>query len=103
MKIYVTKKYYKRSVKGREPIKYNAKQPKGVGTDVHATVMLDPVLKKHGDLREALLRHERKEMLLWGKGESGCHRKALLSESDKIRRLGGVSGFWREVERRKKK
>ena len=101
MKVYVTKRYYKRSRPGEEPIKYSAKQ-KRVGADVHAKVMMDPVLKEHDDLRRALLRHELSEIRSWGRGESNAHSKARKKEPKAIRNIGGVSGFWREIRRREK-
>jgi len=102
MKVYVTKKYYKHSRVGEEPIKYKAKQ-KRVGADVHATVFMDPVLKKHPDLRKALIKHEKTEIRAWGRGESGGHSKARRHEPKAIRNIGGVSGFWREIKRRENK
>ncbi|KKL86535.1 hypothetical protein LCGC14_1943760 [marine sediment metagenome] len=102
MKLYIKKKYYKRSRKGREPVSYHAKQPKGVGTDVHATLYLDPVLKKHRDLRKGLIRHEKEELKAWGRGKSGGHTIARRKEPKLTRDIGGVSGFWKEIERRKR-
>lgn len=101
MKIFVTKRYYKRRRIGEEPIKYKAKQ-KRVGADVHATIMMDPVLKKHPDLRKALVRHEVSEIRAWGKGSTSAHSSARSKEPKAIRNIGGVSGFWREINRREK-
>lgn len=101
LKVYVTKKYYKRSRVGEEPIKYHAKQ-KRIGADVHATVYMDPVLKKHPDLRKALVRHETDEIRAWGKGSSSAHSGARKREPKVIQNIGGVSGFWREIKRREK-
>ena len=102
MKIRLVKKYYKQSRKGREPVTYSAKQPSGVGTDVHATLYLDPVLRKHKDLRKGLIHHEKEELKAWGSGKSGGHTIARKKESKLTRNIGGVSGFWKEIERRKK-
>lgn len=103
MKVFVTKRYYKRSVRGREPIKYKARQPHGIGKDIHVTIRMDPVLKKHPDLRKALLRHEISEIRAWGKGKTGTHKKAREKEPKLLRKIGGVMGFWREIKRREKR
>ena len=103
MDIRVRKRYYKRSKKGRSPASFIARQPRGVGTDVHATIRLDPVLKKHKDLRKGVLKHETDEIKAWGKGKTSTHRYANRNEPKVTRRLGGVKGFWREIERRNKR
>lgn len=103
MKVILKKEYYSRSKRGREPIKYHAKQPKGVGTDVFAIVRLDPILRKHKDLQKVLLHHERNELQEWGKGSRGSHSKARRKEPRLTRSIGGVSGFWKEIERRERK
>jgi hypothetical protein len=100
MKIRVKKRYYKRSQRGREPIKYHASQPRGIGTDIQATIKIDPVLKRHKDLRKSLLKHEMDEIREWGRGRRAGHTKARKREPKKIRTIGGVSGFWKEIERR---
>ncbi len=102
MRVFITKRYYKRSQKMREPAKFHAGQPKGVGTDVHAVVTLDPILKKHKDLHDAIMGHERRELELWGKGAKAAHTKAHNKEPKWVRDIGGVSGFWREIKRREK-
>lgn len=95
--------YYKGIRKGKQPIKYHAEQPKGIGTDVKATIYLDPILKYHDDLRDALVNHEIREIITWAKGEKGAHTKARSQEPKAIRDIGGVSGFWKEIERRERK
>ena len=102
MKLYITKKYYKTSIRGREPIRYKARQKK-VGTDIHATIRMDPVLKKYPDLRKVLLQHEKTEIREWGKGKTGGHRAAVKKEPKILRKIGGVSGLWREIKRRERK
>lgn len=102
MKVYIKTKYYKQSKKGREPAKYHATQKGGVGHDVHATVMLDPVLKKHPDLKKAILKHEQNEIKSWGKGETASHSTSKKKEPALTRNIGGVSGFWSEIKRREK-
>jgi len=102
MRIIINKTYYKNSVKGREPIKYSVKQPKGVGTDVHASIKIDPVLKKHKDLRKALLYHEKREISAWGSGKTNAHSLARKREPKLTKNIGGVSGFWKEIGRREK-
>ena len=103
MKIHITKTYYKVSRKGREPAKFHAKQPRGLGTDVHAKVMLDPILKKHKDLERGIMRHEREEIEHWGHGHIASHHVARSKEPKLTRNIGGVSGFWKEIDRRNKK
>ena len=101
MKIFVTKKYYARTRRGREPIRFKARQKK-VGSDVHATIVMDPILKKHSDLRKALLAHEKREISSWGRGKKGSHLKARKKEPKKLQKIGGVTGFWKEIKRREK-
>ena len=102
MKLHIKKKYYSRVRWGEQPIKFRISQPKGIGTDVYCVIYLDPILKRHKDLREALLKHEIEEITDWAKGGKGSHSKARRSEPVIIRNLGGVSGFWREVKRRER-
>jgi len=109
LKLFVKKKYYKNSVKGRDPVKYKVKfkehydekKKKWVAHEGHAVVFMDPVLKKHPDLRRALLRHETDEIKAEGSGESGAHSKARRNEPKLTKNMGGVSGFWREIKRRR--
>jgi hypothetical protein len=101
MKVKIKKVYYKRSQKGRDPIKFSASQPKGVGTDVHAVVKIDPVLRKHKDLRKAMMRHEEYEIKDWGNGCNKAHYHAKRREPKLTRKIKNVSGFWQEIERRK--
>lgn len=100
VRVKLTKRYYKRSRPGEEPIKYKAKQPGGVGSTVHATIHLDPVLKKHPDLRKAMISHEINEIKDWASGKTGSHKKARKKEPKLTRNIGGVSGFWKEIRRR---
>ena len=102
MKLYIRKRYRKRSKRGGKPASFHATQPKGVGTDVHAIIKLDPILKKHKDLRKGILRHERKEIEAWGRGRTDSHRYANNREPEVTRRLGGVRGFWKEIRKREK-
>ena len=103
IQVKVTYKYYKRVRQGEEPIRYVARQPKGVGTNVFATIYLDPILKKHPDLLKALLKHELNEIKAWGMGKAGVHTKARVREPALTRKIGGVSGFWKEIKRRESK
>ena len=98
-----TYKFYKRVRQGEEPIHYTAKQPKGVGTNVFATIYLDPILKKYPDLMKALLKHELNEIKAWGMGKTGVHAKARSREATLTKNIGGVSGFWKEIKRRENK
>lgn len=104
MKLYLKRRYYKGSQRGRDPIRFHVRQPRGVGTDVHGTIWLEPVLKKrqNTDLRTALLKHELVEIKAWGKGGKGSHTRAKSREPALIRNIGGVSGFWREIAKRNK-
>jgi hypothetical protein len=104
MKLHLKRKYYKHTKSGREPIRFHVTQPEGIGTDIYGTIWLDPVLRKraNADLRKALIKHETDEIKAWGRGKSGVHTKAKSKEPKLIREIGGVSGFWREIERRNK-
>jgi hypothetical protein len=102
MKVHLKKVYYKNVRKGKEPCKFVAKQPKGIGTDIYATVKLDPILrkKKLKPIKDAMVRHEVNEIKVWGKGETAPHRKANSKEPYSTRVvLKGTKGFWRHVEK----
>lgn len=102
MKTTVKIKYYKKSRRGREPIKFSAYQPGGVGTDITVTLKADPILKEYPELRAALFRHEIDEITAWGRGERGTHKKARSKEPRAIRNIGGVSGFWKYIDKKEK-
>jgi hypothetical protein len=102
MKVHVTKRYYKTTNKKREPISFSANQPRGIGTDVHAVIKIDPILKKHKDLRKAMLKHEVYEITDWGKGCNLAHKHAKHKEPKLTREIGGTKGFWKEIKRRGK-
>ena len=104
MKLCLRRAYYKRSRVGREPVRFHVRQPQGVGTAIRGTIWLDPVLRKrrHADLRQALVRHETDEIKAWGKGKAGAHTRAKSREPKAIRSIGGVTGFWREIQRRER-
>ena len=97
------RRYYSTSRVGREPIRYSANQPRGVGTTVYATVYLDPILRTYPDLERALLRHEINEIRAWAEGQTGAHTIARKKEPKCLTDIGGVSGFWREIARRQKR
>ena len=101
--IAITKRYYPKSLVGREPIRYSAKQPNGIGSTVYAIIYLDPILRKHPDLERALMRHEVNEIRAWSTGKPGAHTIAKSKEPKMLRDIGGVSGFWREIARREKR
>jgi hypothetical protein len=102
MKVHVTKIYYKNTNRKREPICFTAKQPRGIGTDIHAEIKLDPILKKHKDLRKAMLKHEVYEITDWGNGCNSAHKHAKHKEPKLTREIGGAKGFWKEIKRREK-
>jgi hypothetical protein len=77
-------------------------QPGGVGTDVYATIRLSPVLRKHRDLRDGIVKHEVEEIKAWGRGSTRPHRIANNKEPSVTKRLGGERGFWEEIRRREK-
>jgi hypothetical protein len=100
--VVVKRSYYARSRPGEEPIRYKAKQPRGVGTTVHVQMIEDPVLRRHKDLQRALEGHEIREAKAWGEGKSNAHTVARRNEPALSKRIGGVGGFWKEVRRREK-
>jgi hypothetical protein len=100
MRYTFKKEYYKRRRPGEEPISFHASQK---GNRVKATIKMDPVLKKHPDLRKALLAHETSEIKAWATGDTAAHSQARAKEPVAIRNIGGVSGFWREIKRREKR
>ena len=102
MKVYAKKLYYKSNRRSEPPARYSARQPKGIGTDVHATIRLAPILKKHKDLRKGILKHEMEEIKAWGKGKTNSHRFASSKEPRVTRKLGGERAFWKEIDRRDK-
>jgi len=103
MKVHVKKRYYKRNLRHRSPATYEAEQPHGVGTDVHATIKMSPILRKHKDLRDGILKHEMEEITAWGRGSTRPHRTASSKEPLITRKLGGERGFWKEIDRREKR
>jgi len=92
--------WYKESKPGREPVKFVAKKigPK----NIHITIFADPILKKHKDLKDALFKHEVREAMLWCRGKTNAHTIARRNEPNLTEHIGGVSGFWREIDRREK-
>ena len=105
MKVRIKKRFYKRSQVGRNPMVFEAKQPKGIHTDIYAVINIDPILrkKKHKDLRDGMLKHEKDEIYDWGKGCDKAHHHAKRKEKKLTRSLKSVDGFWREIKRREKK
>jgi len=101
MKVHIKKVYHKKTRIGRPPASFHAKQPKWVGTTVHAVVKLDPILKKHKDLHRGIMKHEKHEIKAWGQGLPMPHAHARTKEPKLTRNIGGVSGFWKEIDRRK--
>ena len=98
LKIHVRKKYLKRDYVGKSPIHFHAVQPNGVGTDIHATLTLAPVLKKHPNLRKPMVQHELNEIEHWGRGLSGnSHDHAKRREPALTRELT-IDTFWRKVK-----
>jgi len=105
MKLHKKIVYFKNIRHGKEPCKYEASQPNGVNTDVYATIKLDPILKKKKlqSIRDGMLKHETVEITRWGKGAEYSHRAANSAEPSASKKLGGVSGFWSQVDKLKKK
>jgi len=102
MKVKIRKVYYKNVRHGRDPIHFHAVQPNGVGTDVHAELHIDPILRKHKDLKRAMVNHEKHELMMWGKGHADAHQHAKRKEPKLTRCIGGVNGFWNEIKKREK-
>jgi len=102
MKLHIRKQYYKNIRRGEEPCKYTAVQPKGKGTDVHAVIKLDPILKKSylKPVKDAMIRHEMNEIMWWAKGGNAPHQRANRMEPALTRKkLKGVKGFWQYCEK----
>lgn len=102
MKLKIRKKYLKNSRSRKSPIHFRASQPDGECTDVHAIIVLDPVLRKHADLRKPMIKHEVDEIRHWGEGHH-CHHAHIHAKSrePKLTRNMSVNSFWSEVKRRK--
>lgn len=103
-KLHIKKKYYKRVRVGKEPVKYTAVQPKGKGTDVYATIKLDPILrkKKLKKIRDGMLKHETVEISRWAQGDRYSHRDAEKAEPSITRdKIKNCSGFWRYCKKKK--
>jgi hypothetical protein len=100
LKVKIKKKYLKRSYVGRNPVHFHAKQPEGIKTTVHAKIHLDPILKKHRDLRKPMLKHEERELHRWGMGHKDAHKYAVENEPKKLKRIGSADGFWKEIKKR---
>ncbi len=102
LKIYARKRYYKGSRRGKSPSTYRVTQPCGVGSSIHGTIYLAPVLKRHKDLRAGVLKHELGEIRAWGGGTTNAHTIGSSKEPKVTKRLGGVKGFWEEIDRRER-
>jgi hypothetical protein len=105
MKIHKKIVYFKNIRQGKEPCKYEASQPNGVNTDVYATIKLDPILrkKKLKPIRDGMMKHEIVEITRWGQGDRYSHQDANRAEPAASKKLGGVAGFWNQVNKMKKK
>lgn len=104
MKLHKKIVYYKNIRKGKEPCKYSAVQPKGKGTDVYATIKLDPILrkKKLKKIRDGMMKHEVVEITRWAKGDRYSHRDAERQESPFLRdKIKNVRGFWSFCKKKK--
>lgn len=102
MKVHLKKQYYKNIRVGKAPCKFTARQPKGVGTDVYATVKLDPVLRKRKlkPIKDAMVRHEINEIKAWGKGKNAPHRTAEGREPYLTRiKIKNTQGFWKALKK----
>ena len=104
MKVKTTVSYYKRKRRGKSPATYKARQPRGVGTTVHAKIRLDPTLKSNPDLQRLILKHEKRELRAWGKGKTRpvAHRKAQRA-TRRDDHFDTPSEYWRLIAKRKKK
>ncbi len=101
MRVNIRKSYYKKSRRGKSPATYRATQPRGVGTNVNADIKLDPVLRKHPDLRNLIVKHERREIRAWGKGMP--QQKAHVKAQKATRRddhFDTNREFWRLINKR---
>ena len=103
MKIHIKKKYYKNVRRGKSPCKFVAKQPKGIGTDVYATIRIDPILKKKKlkAIKAGMIGHEVNEIKTWGKGRCKPHISANSKEPRVSKVLGGTKGFWKYCKKEK--
>ena len=104
MKLHIKKVYYKRVRNGKEPCKYSAVQPKGKGTDVYATIKLDPILrkKKLKSIKNGMLKHEEVEIKRWAKGDRYSHRDAEKAEPKITRnKVRNVNLFWQHCKSKK--
>ena len=103
MRLNLKTQYYQRSRRGKSPATYRARQPSGAGTDVHATVKLDPVLRKHPDLRRHIMAHEKREIKAWGSGMSRDRASRLAERATKRDdHFDTRSEFWGLIDKRKK-
>ena len=46
------------------------------------------------------MKHEKEEIEHWGHGHPASHHVARFHEPKLTRTIGGVSGFWKEIEKR---
>jgi hypothetical protein len=101
MKLHIKRQYYKHIRKGEEPIKFHAVQPKGIGTDVYATIKLDPILrkKKLRIIKDEMLGHEMEEIKNWGHGKTNAHTIAKSKEPKTLKKVHGVNDFWKKADR----
>ena len=97
MKLHIKRKYYKNVRKGKSPCSYSATQPQGKGTDVYATIKLDPILrkKKLKAIKNGMLKHETVEIKRWANGDRYSHKDAEKCEPKITReKIRNSKLFW---------
>jgi len=79
------------------PARYTAHRN---GDKIIAHITLHPILRKYPDLRRGVLGHEMDEVAAWARGNTAAHHFANNREPEVTKELGGIKGFWKEVQRR---
>lgn len=110
MKLKITEKWYKRTQRGRVPMRYQCrgyktKDGKGAGKKVKtgwvtdAVIYKDPILKKHPQLEKAIKKHEIDEIKARARGMSlnQAHSYACKREPRIIKGLN-VKQFWDKMK-----
>lgn len=102
MKIKKKILYYKRKRPNKSPATYHASQRYGVGTDIKATIKLDPILKDRPKERRIIINHEMEEIRNWGKGlkRRKAHKKAQRTKKDNY--IDTPKEFWNIIKRGKR-
>lgn len=97
--VRIKERYFKRTRRGKTPIKYTARGYASNNKVDEVVIYKDPALKKHPKLERAMMSHERTEIRLRSKGmlEPKAH-KIAMSKEPKLIRHKSLKQLWKMLE-----